>query len=71
MRLTQRVLAWSMIGAVVGSLTALAAPQTPLTAAEEAAGCTCDDFGTGNYQCDRPTSSTCEAGSEMCKVICS
>lgn len=53
-------------GAMLGAVLAVAAPPT---AANASAGCSCNDFESGNYQCNMDQSA-CIAGSEVCQLTC-
>lgn len=56
----------SVSSAILGAVVAIAAPPQGLTAA---AGCKCDDTGSGSYACNFEQTK-CVAGSEACMTIC-
>lgn len=53
-------------GAMLGAVLAVAAPPT---AANASAGCSCNDWGAGHYQCNM-SQTACFAGSEVCQLTC-
>lgn len=61
-------------GAALGAMLAVAAPVRTASAQGELPGggeqgCTCNDGGTGNYECAYDQKS-CDAGSEACQLKC-
>lgn len=56
-----------LAAALIGSLTALAVPASPLRAVSEA--CKCDDDGYGRYKCNAEQTQ-CIAGGQMCSLVC-
>ena len=62
----RKLFTMGIAGAMLGAVLAVAAPPT---AANASASCTCNDWGSGRYQCNMGQTA-CLAGREVCQLTC-